>query len=143
MDLLGNQTQLAVLTQMVTTWGQCKLHLFTNNHTVQDTDVIGAYTEVPSNFSWYTSGGTNITYGTAFIDAAGLPDVTAPAVAFYYGASTASAVTCYGAYITNSGASLVSSYNFVTPLPMQEQNNAVIAGSQLQMPPVPQTPWVQ
>lgn len=141
MDLIGINQQLEILTTMVSTWTSPTLRLFVNNYTVAPGDTIANYTEPTSEQTWYSPA--SITYGSPFIDETGSANVTAPLHQFNYGSGDSSpAVTIYGAFVVSPSTTLVSSYNFAEPVVMGSAGDAVLAGSQLQLPPNPQTPFV-
>ncbi len=140
MDAIGQTQLLEILTTMAGHWSSPTIRLFDNNVVVAPGDSTQIYTE-PQGASWYSP--QSITYGTPYIDVNGNAAMTAPEVQFTYGSSSSSSVLIYGAFVSSPSGTLVSSYNFNPPLPMGNSGNVVLAGSQITLPVVSQSTWVE
>ena len=97
---LGNELDLITGKISTQAWKTAKVHVYTNNHTPDRGDALGAYTE--ATFAGYAAVSlVGATWPSASVSAHLATAVYGATVSFTR-STTGSAQTCYGIYVTDS-----------------------------------------
>jgi hypothetical protein len=131
-----------MLNDLVTALSTTKVHLITNSPALTPESMDGAtFTEVDHTaYSWYTSGGVSMTYGTAFQQQDGSLSVQVPTIQIPYGTSTSAALNVTGWYVTSSAIStIVAAGLFSSPQTMATSADSVVVTPVINNPLVSQS----